>query len=82
MSETMATLGLRQNRWMRILIVALLMYIISMIDRTNIAMAIPAMQVELGLGRAAIGFATGTFFFGYVVLQIPAGRLSSVWSAK
>ena len=81
-SETMATLGLRQNRWMRILIAALLMYIISMIDRTNIAMAIPAMQVELGLGRAAIGFATGTFFFGYVVLQIPAGRLSSVWSAK
>ncbi len=82
MSETMATLGLRQNRWMRILIVAVLMYIISMIDRTNIAMAIPAMQAELGLGRAAIGFATGTFFFGYVVLQIPAGRLSSVWSAK
>ena len=71
-----------RNRWVRILVVALLMYIISMIDRTNIAMAIPSMRADLGLGRAAIGFATGTFFFGYVVLQIPAGRLSSVWSAK
>ena len=71
-----------QNRWCRILGIALLMYIISMIDRTNISMAIPAMRAELGLGRAGIGFATGTFFFGYVVLQIPAGRLSSVWSAK
>lgn len=71
-----------QNRWVRILVVALLMYIISMIDRTNIAMAIPSMRAELGLGRAGIGFATGTFFFGYIVLQIPSGRLSSVWSAK
>ncbi len=82
MSESRTPLPLWQNRWVRILIVALLMYIISMIDRTNIAMAIPAMRAQLGLGRAGIGFATGTFFFGYVVLQIPAGRLSSVWSAK
>jgi MFS family permease len=82
MAEASAALPPWQNRWVRILIVALLMYIISMIDRTNIAMAIPSMRADLGLGRAAIGFATGTFFFGYVVLQIPAGRLSSVWSAK
>lgn len=82
MSGTTSTLPVWQNRWMRILVVALLMYIISMIDRTNISMAIPAMRAQLGLGRAAIGFATGTFFFGYVVLQIPAGRLSSTWSAK
>jgi sugar phosphate permease len=82
MSGTTAALPPWQNRWVRILIVALLMYIISVIDRTNIAMAIPSMRAELGLGRAGIGFATGTFFFGYVVLQIPAGRLSSAWSAK
>jgi len=82
MSGTIGAAPPWENRWVRILVVALLMYIISMIDRTNIAMAIPSMRAELGLGRAAIGFATGTFFFGYVVLQIPAGRLSSVWSAK
>lgn len=82
MPSTPGTPSALQNRWIRILVVALLMYIISMIDRTNIAMAIPSMRAELGLGRAGIGFATGTFFFGYVVLQIPAGRLSSVWSAR
>lgn len=71
-----------QNRWIRILLVAFGMYIVSMIDRTNISMAIPSMRTELGISQAAIGFATGTFFIGYVVLQIPAGRLSSVWSAK
>lgn len=82
MSDSKAAGPPWRNRWVRILVVSLLMYIISMIDRTNIAMAIPSMRAELGLGRTAIGFATGTFFFGYVVLQIPAGRLSSVWSAK
>ncbi len=70
------------NRWWRILVVALLMYVVSMIDRTNIAMAIPEMRADLGISPAGIGFASGTFFFGYVVLQIPAGRLASVWSAK
>ena len=82
--ETVAATALPfwQNRWIQILMVAFGMYIISMIDRTNISMAIPAMRAELGINQAAIGFATGTFFFGYVVLQIPAGRLSSVWSAK
>jgi MFS family permease len=79
---TAPSVAWQQNRWVRILVISLLMYIISMIDRTNISMAIPSMRKELGLSQSGIGFATGTFFFGYVVLQIPAGRLSSVWSAK
>jgi sugar phosphate permease len=71
-----------RNRWLRILGVAFVMYVLSYIDRTNIAMAIPAMRTELGIGASAIGFATGMFFWGYIILQIPAGRLAAVWSAK
>lgn len=82
METAVGRLPFWQNRWIRILMVAFGMYIISMIDRTNIAMAIPSMRAQLGMSQAEIGFASGTFFFGYVVLQIPAGRLSSVWSAK
>ncbi len=82
MSKLPGAMPAWRNRWVRILVVALLMYLISMIDRTNIAMAIPSMQAELGLDRAAIGFATGTFFFGYLLPQIPAARLASAWSAK
>ena len=70
------------NRWFRILGVAFVMYVLSFIDRTNIAMAIPSLRQELGLSAAAIGFATSVFFWGYIVLQIPAGRLAGVWSAK
>src|ERR1700733_8563086 len=71
-----------RSRWMRILGVAFVMYVLSYIDRTNIAMAIRAMREEMGLSAASIGFATSTFFWGYIVLQIPAGRLAGVWSAK
>jgi len=71
-----------RNRWVRIQGVALVMFVMSQIDRANIAMAFPAMRAELGLSATAIGFATGVFFWGYLALQIPMGRLASVWSAK
>lgn len=76
------SLAPHRNRWTRILGVAFIMYVLSFIDRTNIAMAIPAMRGELGISASAIGFATGMFFWGYIVLQIPAGRVAAVWSAK
>jgi MFS family permease len=71
-----------RNRWVRIQGVALVMFIMSQIDRSNIALAFPAMRADLGLSATAIGFATGVFFWGYLMLQIPVGRLASVWSAK
>ncbi len=70
------------SRWMRILGVAFVMYVLSYIDRTNIAMATPSMRAELGLSATAIGFATSMFFWGYIILQVPSGRLAGVWSAK
>jgi sugar phosphate permease len=74
--------ALVRNRWVRILGVAFVMYVLSYIDRVNIAMATPAIRSELGLSPAAMGFAGGFFSWGYIVLQIPAGRLAGVWSAK
>ena len=71
-----------RSRWTRILGVAFVMYVLSFIDRTNIAMATPAMRAELGISASVFGFATGMFFWGYIILQIPAGRLAGVWSAK
>jgi sugar phosphate permease len=65
------------SRWMRILGVAFVMYVLSYVDRTNIAMAIPSMHEELSFSAASIGFATSMFFWGYIILQIPAGRLAA-----
>jgi sugar phosphate permease len=76
------THALHRNRWVRILGVSFVMYVLSYIDRTNIAMAIPFLRDELGISASSIGFATGMFFWGYIILQIPVGRIAAVWSAK
>jgi MFS family permease len=73
---------LTHNRWVRILGVAFVMYVLAFVDRTNLSMAAPFVREDLGLSPAALGFATGLFFWGYIILQIPAGRLASIWSPK
>ena len=60
----------------------IMQHVLATVDRGNIGMAIPSMREELGLSAAAIGFATSIFFWGYLVLQIPAGRIASVWKPK
>jgi MFS family permease len=71
-----------RNRWVRIQLVATVLYIFAQIDKANIAVAFPGMGKDLLLTPTALGFAVGMFAWGYVVLQIPVGRLTSAWSAK
>ena len=52
------------------------------LDRAMAGANTPAMRDELKLSASEIGFATSAFFWGYIILQIPAGRLAGVWSAK
>src|SRR5438445_2732937 len=75
-----------QQRWLRIIPVALIMYTISYIDRTNVALAldpnISTMMRDLAMTDKLKGLAGGIFFFGYVLLQIPGGHLAGHWSAR
>jgi sugar phosphate permease len=73
---------LTHNRWVRILGVAFVMYVLAFVDRVNLSMAVPFVRQDLDLSPAALGFANGLFFWGYIILQIPAGRLASTWSPK
>jgi len=75
------TSGMDQ-RWLRIIPIALLMYIIAFVDRTNISLALPSMSHELQMDAAQAGSAAGVFFWGYLLLQIPGGYLADRWSAK
>lgn len=70
------------QRWLRIIPIALLMYIIAFVDRTNISLALPSMSRELHMDAAQAGSAAGIFFWGYLLLQIPGGYLADRWSAK
>jgi len=70
------------QRWVRIIPVVLIMYTISYIDRTNISMALPSISRQLGLDAVQAGNVAGIFFWGYILLQVPAGHVASRWSAK
>src|SRR5881296_1960391 len=74
------------RRWLRIIPVALIMYTISYVDRTNISLAldpkISTMMKDLLMDDAKKGLAAAVFFLGYVLLQIPGGYWASRWSAR
>src|SRR5512140_2631509 len=74
------------QRWLRIIPVALVMYTISYVDRTNISLSldptISSMMKDLLMDDRMKGEAAGIFFFGYVLLQIPGGYWATTWSAR
>jgi MFS family permease len=74
------------QRWRRIIPVALVMYTISYVDRTNVSMAltpkISSMMKDLLMDDRIKGQAVGVFFFGYVLLQVPGGYWAMRWSAR
>jgi MFS family permease len=75
-----------QQRWLRIIPVALIMYTISYIDRTNVALAfdprLSSAMTDLGMDDKLKGNAIGIFFWGYLVLQLPGGYLASRGSPR
>lgn len=75
-----------QQRWLRIIPAALIMYTISYIDRTNISLAldpkISSLMHDLLMDDKMKGELAGIFFLGYVLLQVPGGHFASRWSAR
>jgi sugar phosphate permease len=75
-----------QQRWLRILPAALIMYTISYVDRTNISLAldpnISSLMRDLLMDDKMKGELAGIFFIGYLLLQIPGGHFAARWSAR
>ena len=70
------------TRWTRLIPIAMIVYIISFMDRTNIAYAFAGIHHDFHTTKAQEGTAGGIFFVGYILLQIPGGYLAEHWSAK
>ncbi|MBN3723284.1 MFS transporter [Burkholderia sp. Ac-20379] len=66
----------------RLMPVLVFCYLISYIDRSNLAVAAIAMNRALGLSPADYGLAAGIFFIGYVVCEIPSNLLMSRFGAR
>lgn len=79
-ASTAAQVG--KTRWFRLIPIAMIVYIISFMDRTNIAYAFAGIGHDFHITKADEGTAGGIFFVGYVLLQIPGGWLAEHWSAK
>ncbi len=71
-----------RTRWTRLIPIAIVVYIISFMDRTNIGFAFDGIGHDLHVSASAEGLAGGIFFIGYLVMQLPGGHLAEHWSAK
>ncbi len=63
------------------------LYIISYLDRANIGYAALQMNKELALSSEAFGFASGIFFIGYFLFEVPSNVLMNrfgprIWIAR
>lgn len=71
------------KRWTRILVPLLFLYLVNFIDRNNIGFAvIGGMNADLHINNADAGLASGVFYVGYLILQIPGGVLAERFDAK
>jgi D-galactonate transporter len=57
---------------MRLMPFLVLCYVISYLDRANIAFAKLQFMSDLGFSEAAYGFGAGLFFVGYVLFEVPS----------
>jgi sugar phosphate permease len=60
-----------------------LMFFINYLDRTAISFAGPnGMDHDLGLSAAQFGFASGVFFIGYIILEVPSNLALHKFGAR
>jgi len=50
----------------------ILLYFLAFLDRNNMAYAAMALKDSIGLSASAFGFASGIFFIGYFIFEIPS----------
>ncbi|MDN6619072.1 MAG: hypothetical protein L0L02_05535 [Corynebacterium variabile] len=60
---------------LRLIPVLAIIYFMSYVDRTNIAMAKTQLQADVGISVPAFGLGAGLFFIAYACLQVPANLL-------
>lgn len=66
----------------RLLPFLFVLYVISYLDRANVAFAKQSMSAALGFSEAAFGLGAGLFFLGYFLFEIPGALLVERWSAR
>lgn len=63
------------KRWTILIPVIMFIYIIAYIDRVNIGFGLTQIRESLNMSASQAGFASGIFFIGYLILQVPGATL-------
>jgi MFS transporter, ACS family, tartrate transporter len=71
MTESLEDNVLRKIKW-RLLPIAMLLFFMSLLDRTNISFAALDMNKDLGLTFPQYGVAASIFYIGYFLFEIPS----------
>ena len=66
----------------RIVPFCFVLYVISYLDRANIGYAALQMNRELALSSEAFGFASGIFFIGYFLFEVPSNAMLTRFGAR
>jgi len=59
-----------------------LLYVVSFIDRANVAFAALTMNKDLGFSPTVFGFGTGIFFIGYMLCLVPSNLILERMGAR
>lgn len=57
-------------------------YFMAYLDRTNLGIIKPHISKDLGLSPVAFGLASGIFFLGYVLCEVPSNHFMLKWGAR
>jgi len=67
----------------RLIPLLILLYLVNYLDRVNIGFAGPnGMNHDLGLSATSFGVASGVFFLGYLLLEVPSNLLLHRFGAR
>jgi ACS family tartrate transporter-like MFS transporter len=73
--------------YLRLLPIALFTYLLCYIDRINVGFAALTMRGDLHMSATEFGFATGTFYWGYFIFEVPSNIIlekvgARLWIAR
>jgi ACS family tartrate transporter-like MFS transporter len=74
--------ALRRKLLWRIVPLVFVLYLVSYLDRANVAFVETEMRESLNFSPGVFGVGVGVFFVGYLLLEIPGALIVEHWSAR
>ncbi|WP_330455722.1 MFS transporter [Streptomyces sp. NBC_00820] len=82
MNAVVTAEGVRRKVAGRLLPPLFLMFVLSFLDRTNVALVKTHLATDAGIDAAAYGFGAGVFFLGYALLGVPSNLVLHRFGAR